>query len=75
MTQAGWHEHAALLSGRLARLQLHIEPDWLYCLCRVCGVEIEQNPPSDVVGFRFDVATHECAPVSQEIPADFERLF
>ena len=58
-----WLDHAALLNARLRRFQLHVEPDWLFALCRECGFSLEQLPPVDIPGFRYEVATHVCGPV------------
>lgn len=70
-----WLDYAALLAGRMRCFQLHVEPDWLFALCRHCGFQLEQAPPSDIAAFRYEVATHICETLPAETPATDERLF
>jgi hypothetical protein len=75
--QAGWHAFAAALNARMARLQVHVEPDWLFAVCTHCGWDFEAGRP-EISRFRFEVASHECetfAAVPAAVPVLDELLF
>jgi hypothetical protein len=58
--QQAWLDHAAALQGRLALLQVHVQPDWLYAVCTRCGWDLELNRAL-LPDFRYSVATHDCS--------------
>lgn len=65
-TQDEWHEHAAVVNARLALLQRHIEPEFLYVVCTACGADREYHP-HDRISFAYDCSTHICGdPVEQQ---------
>lgn len=65
--QKAWDRHAAILRARLAHIQVHVNPDWLYALCTSCGWSYE---PTDmqIPAFRYTVATHECSHQEENSP-------
>lgn len=75
--EGDWFRYAAALKARMARLQLHVEPDWLFAVCSECGWDLECSRP-EISAFRFEVASHQCeapAPVPESVPAAVEVLF
>jgi len=72
--KAAWVAFAAALNARMQRLQVHVEPDWLFALCTECGWDLECGRP-DIGRFRFEVASHECAaPAPVPVPAALEEV-
>jgi hypothetical protein len=67
-SQAEWHAYAADLNARMALLQIHVEPRWLFALCTSCGADLEYDR-SDQARFRFEVALHRCEPAFAFEPA------
>lgn len=65
--QAAWDAHAKALAGRVALLQITVEPDWHYAVCTACGWELEHNR-SMRIAFRYSVATHECGHQEENLP-------
>lgn len=63
--QQAWDAYAAKLNAKMELMQLHVEPDWLFCLCTSCGWSLELGGNQRPV-FRRIVAAHECS--LEEIP-------
>lgn len=73
---AGWQAFADALHARMALLQVHVQPDWLYALCTSCGWDIECTRP-EISRFRFESASHVCPPAESStdlVPAAVEEV-